>query len=274
MKNGDKVSQLAFGCMRLPRRGRGIDLAASRLLTDRAVDAGVNYFDTAWMYPGSEAAVGQLLAPHRDRVNIATKMPMVLVKKPEDFDKYFAASLERLRTDRVDYYLLHMLTSGGDIEKFASMGVIEWAEREKSRGRIRNLGFSFHGNAGAFKKIIDSYGWDFCMIQYNYIDTEYQAGTGGLMYAAARGVPVLVMEPLRGGKLASVPPEARRVRESFVRFWRGREGASAGRVGAALGVEPSRGTDRIVGHEYHGSAGGKPGHSVGRTRRRHERGRT
>jgi predicted aldo/keto reductase-like oxidoreductase len=163
------------------------------------------------MYPGSETAVGQLLAPHRERVNIATKMPMILVKKPADFDKYFAASLERLATDHIDYYLLHMLTSGGDFEKFAAMGVTEWAEREKARGRIRNFGFSFHGNAGSFKKIIDAYGWDFCMMQYNYIDTEYQAGTGGLSHAAARGMPVLVMEPLRGGKLADVPPEARAV---------------------------------------------------------------
>jgi predicted aldo/keto reductase-like oxidoreductase len=195
--------------MRLPRRGRGIDLDASQKLIDRAVDAGVNYFDTAWMYPGNEAAVGKLLAPHRARVNIATKMPMALVKKPEDFDKYFAASLERLGVDRIDYYLLHMLTSGGDFDKFTAMGVTEWAVREKERGRIGNFGFSFHGNAGAFRKIIDAYEWDFCMMQYNYIDTEYQAGTGGLKHAAARGVPVMVMEPLRGGKLVNPPPEAR-----------------------------------------------------------------
>jgi predicted aldo/keto reductase-like oxidoreductase len=209
MKDGEKVSQLAFGCMRLPRRGRGIDLDASQKLIDRAVDAGVNYFDTAWMYPGNEIAVGHLLAPHRARVNIATKMPMVLVRNPEDFNKYFSASLERLDADHIDYYLLHMLTSGDDFDKFAAMGACEWAEREKARGRVRNFGFSFHGNAGAFKKIIDSYGWDFCMIQYNYIDTEYQAGESGLKHAAAHGVPVMVMEPLRGGKLARLPAEAR-----------------------------------------------------------------
>jgi predicted aldo/keto reductase-like oxidoreductase len=210
-KNGEKLSQLAFGCMRLPRRGRGIDLEASQKLIDRAIGAGVNYFDTAWMYPGNEVAVGKLLAPYRARVNIATKMPMVLVKRPEDFDKYFAASLERLDTDRIEYYLLHMLTSGGDFDKFAAMGACEWAEREKARGRIGNFGFSFHGNAGSFRKIIDAYGWDFCMMQYNYIDTEYQAGKGGLRYAAANGVPVLVMEPLRGGKLVNLPTEARAV---------------------------------------------------------------
>jgi predicted aldo/keto reductase-like oxidoreductase len=216
MKNGEKVSQLAFGCMRLPRRGSGVNLEAARRLTDRAVDAGVNYFDTAWMYPGNEAAVGRLLAPHRKRVNIATKMPMFLVKRPGDFDKYFNASLERLRTDRVEYYLLHMLTSGEGFTRFAEMGVTEWAEREKARGRIGNFGFSFHGNAGAFKKIIDSYDWDFSMIQYNYIDTEYQAGTSGLLHAAARGVPVMVMEPLRGGKLANIPPKAKEIFDAEV----------------------------------------------------------
>jgi predicted aldo/keto reductase-like oxidoreductase len=200
--------------MRLPRRGAGTDLNASQRLIDRAVEAGVNYFDTAWMYPGNEVAVGRLLAPHRARVNIATKLPTMLAKRTEDFDKYLSASLERLGTDRADYYLLHMLTSGGDFDRLSAMGVTEWAEREKARGRIGNFGFSFHGNAGAFRKIIDSHDWDFCMIQYNYIDTEYQAGTDGLLHAAERGVPVMVMEPLRGGKLANVSKEAAAVFEA------------------------------------------------------------
>jgi predicted aldo/keto reductase-like oxidoreductase len=216
-KNGDRIGQLAFGCMRLPGRRHGgvvsaatraIDMDASQRLVDRAVDAGVNYFDTAWMYPGNEIAVGRLLAPHRARVHIATKMPMYLVKRPEDFSKYFEESLERLGTDRIDYYLLHMLVSAEEFRTYADWGIGAWAEREKARGRIRNLGFSFHGNAGAFKKIIDAHAWDFCMIQYNYIDTAYQAGTDGLKHAAAAGVPVMVMEPLRGGKLARLPNEA------------------------------------------------------------------
>jgi predicted aldo/keto reductase-like oxidoreductase len=138
----------------------------------------------------------------------------MLAKRPEDFDKYLGASLERLSADRVDYYMLHMLTSGGDFDRLSAMGITEWAEREKAHGRIGNFGFSFHGNAGAFRKIIDAYDWDFCMIQYNYIDTEYQAGTEGLLHAAERGVPVMVMEPLRGGKLANVPKEAAAVFEA------------------------------------------------------------
>lgn len=215
-KNGQLLSQLAFGCMRLPRRGGGFDAETARNLLEHAIDQGVNYFDTAWMYPGNEVLVGKLLKPHRAQINIATKLPISLVKRASDFDKYFQQSLEHLQTEYIDYYLLHMLTSFDAYRRFVDMGLLEWAEREKERGRIRNFGFSFHGGPGQFKRIVDDYDWDFCMIQYNYLDTERQAGTAGLLHAVDKGMPVMVMEPLRGGKLAKVPPAAQQVFDAVV----------------------------------------------------------
>jgi len=212
-KNGDRISQLAFGCMRLPKK----DVEKCRRLIDTAIENGVNYFDTAWFYPGNEVLLSDILVgPYRDRINLTSKLPMLMVKRAEDFDKYFNSTLQRLGTDRIDYYLLHMLTSFEYFERFRQMGVLEWAEKQKAAGRIRNFGFSFHGNTGSFQKIIDAYDWDFCMIQYNYLDTDRQAGTAGLKHAAAKGMPVMIMEPLRGGKLAVVPKEAQDVFEAAV----------------------------------------------------------
>ncbi|MDR0958525.1 MAG: aldo/keto reductase [Clostridiales bacterium] len=219
-KNGDKLSQLGFGCMRLPRKGAGIDYERSTALVRKAIDSGVNYIDTAYIYPGSEEFLGEALKDgYRDKIKLATKLPLVFIKNGE-FDKYFNKELERLKTDRIDYYLLHMLTSFNQYESFVNMGVLEWAEDNKRKGRIVNLGFSFHGAYSEFIKIIDAREWDFCMIQYNYIDENHQAGKRGLQYAYKKGLPVMIMEPLRGGKLANEVPK--KAREAFEAVKRGR----------------------------------------------------
>jgi len=204
-KNGEKLSALAFGCMRLPSDEK----LAERLLV-RAIEAGVNYFDTAYIYPGNEALTGRILAKEgrRAKVSIATKLPHYLVKKRADIDRIFAAQLERLRTDRVEYYMMHMLTAPADWRRLCELGLLDWAEQERKRGRISQLGFSFHGRQQGFIDLVDAYEWDFTMIQYNYLDERNQAGAAGLRHAAAKGIPVMVMEPLRGGKLANPPKEA------------------------------------------------------------------
>lgn len=206
-KNGDQLSALAFGCMRLP----GDEKLAERLIA-RAIEAGVNYFDTAYIYPGNEALMGRILSQEgrRDKVRLATKLPHYLVKKTADIGRIFSAQLERLRTDRIDYYLMHMLSDPADWRRLIGLGVLDWIAEERERGRIRNLGFSFHGRQQAFIELVDAYDWDFCMIQYNYLDENGQAGVAGLKHAAAKGMPVMIMEPLRGGKLATgLPKEAK-----------------------------------------------------------------
>ena len=208
IKNGDKLSQLGFGCMRFPRKGTSIDIARSREMVHDAIEKGVNYFDTAYIYPGSEVALGQILTDElRKKVFIATKLPVIITRTAGDIDKYFNKQLERLNTDYIDYYLTHMLTSLTDFEKIKNFGIEDWIARQKNSGRIRNIGFSFHGAKGEFKKIVDAYDWDFCMIQYNYLDENYQAGFEGLQYAHAKGMPVMIMEPLRGGKLINGLPQ-------------------------------------------------------------------
>ncbi|MCL2771880.1 MAG: aldo/keto reductase [Oscillospiraceae bacterium] len=211
-RNGDKLSQLGFGCMRLPRKGVGIDISRSADMVHSAIEKGVNYFDTAYVYPGSENALGQILSGGwREKVNIATKMPLFLVRSANDFDKFFSQQLEHLKTGFIDYYLLHMLTDFEYFDKLRSLGIEDWIKKEKASGRIRNMGFSFHGRYDSFAKIIDAYDWDFCMIQYNYLDENHQAGTAGLKYANSKNLPVIIMEPLRGGKLAAgLPDEAMR----------------------------------------------------------------
>lgn len=201
----EQISQLGFGCMRLPR-----DTEAAKKLLLAAVDAGINYFDTAWVYADNEVLVGSALKSVREKVNIATKLPLIKTNKSEDFDVFFFDSLKRLKTNYIDYYLLHMVTTYENFVKFRDMGVLDWAEKKKKEGLIRSFGFSFHGSVGAFKKIIDAYQWDFCQIQYNYLDTEYQAGTEGLRYAYGKGIPVFIMEPLRGGRLINISKQAQK----------------------------------------------------------------
>lgn len=210
-KNGDELSILGFGCMRLAANADGsIDEArATRQIRD-AIDRGVNYVDTAWPYHGgqSEPFVGRALADgYRERVKLATKLPSWLIRSREDMDKYLNAQLERLRTDRIDFYLVHALV--GDLwDTVERLGVAEFLDAAKADGRIGNAGFSFHGAGADFGRIVDAYDWDFCQIQYNFLDERNQAGTAGLEYAASRGLAVIVMEPLRGGNLTRTVPSA------------------------------------------------------------------
>lgn len=208
------LSILGFGCMRFPRKGRSIDRREVEREIGYAIAHGVNYFDTAYMYPGSEAALGEILAKNRwrDKVNIASKMPHFLIKDMEGLDKLFNEQLKRLQTDHIDYYLMHMLPDTKVWERLCRLGIKEWIKDKIESGRIRYIGFSYHGNTENFIKLIDSYDWDFCQVQYNYMDVHSQAGRKGVKYAAGKGIPVIIMEPLRGGRLVNdLPPKARRL---------------------------------------------------------------
>ena len=196
--------------MRFTRKGKGIDLEKAESEIMAAYRAGVNYYDTAYIYKGSEAALGHILEKNgiRRDVRIATKLPHYLVQKRAAIDRFFDEQLRRLRTDYVDYYLMHMLTDPSQWERLKGLGILEWIAEKKRTGAIRNIGFSYHGNTANFLQILDSYDWDFCQIQYNYLDEHTQAGAKGLAAAAAKGIPVVIMEPLRGGKLVNLLPEA------------------------------------------------------------------
>jgi predicted aldo/keto reductase-like oxidoreductase len=206
---GETLSLLGYGCMRLTRKGGSIDLEKAESEIMAAFKAGVNYYDTAYIYSGNEVALGQILEKNgiREQVHIATKLPHYLIQKSSGLDRIFDEQLRRLRTDYVDYYLMHMLTDLSEWERLKSLGILEWIEEKKRKGVIRNIGFSFHGNTDNFLKILDNYDWDFCQIQYNYLDEHTQAGVKGLEAAAAKGIPVIIMEPLRGGKLVNLLPE-------------------------------------------------------------------
>ena len=206
---GEAVSQLGFGAMRLPTVDGAVDVPQAVGMMRHAIDSGVNYLDTAWGYHDgeSEGIVGRALRDgYRERAFVATKSPVWLVRKPEDFDRLLNTQLERLATDRIDFYLLHAL--GADSwESCKRNGAQEFLERAKAAGKIRHAGFSFHDDLDAFKRIVDEGDFEFCQIQYNYLDREFQAGEQGLRYAKAHGLDVIVMEPLRGGSLArAVPP--------------------------------------------------------------------
>ena len=221
-RRGEALSILGFGCMRFSRKGGSIDLEEAEREIMAAYKAGVNYYDTAFIYPGSEAALGQILERNgiREQVHVATKLPQYLVQKPAALDRYFDEQLRRLRTSYVDYYLMHMLTDPAQWERLLALGIREWIEEKKRSGAIRNIGFSFHGNTANFLKILEAYDWDFCQIQYNYLDEHTQAGVTGLEAAAAKGIPVVIMEPLRGGKLVNLlPDEAKSIMASSERGW-------------------------------------------------------
>jgi len=211
---GNRLSILGFGCMRFPQKLGRIDMEETEREIMHAIENGVNYFDTAYIYPGSESALGEILEKNgaRDRVYIATKLPHYLIRSREGLDKLFSEELKRLRTDHVDYYLMHMLTDPDTWSRLCSLGIIEWLDEKKRSGAIRQVGFSYHGNSETFCALLDIYDWDFCQIQYNYLDEHSQAGRRGLHYAYAKGLPVIIMEPLRGGKLVHrLPEEAKRI---------------------------------------------------------------
>ncbi|MBO5496669.1 MAG: aldo/keto reductase, partial [Oscillospiraceae bacterium] len=198
-RNGNELSMLGFGCMRFTRKGGGVDIDKAEKELLAAYHAGVNYFDTAYIYSGSEAAVGEIFARNhlREKVNLATKLPQYLIGSRAAVDRYFDEELSRLRTDYIDYYLMHMLTDVAMWEKLKKVGILEWIREKKQSGAIRNIGFSYHGNTENFLKILNDYDWDFCQIQYKYLDEVAQAGKIGLQAAAAKGIPVMIMEPLR-----------------------------------------------------------------------------
>ena len=208
-KYGNPLSILGYGCMRFPRKGGRIDLEASEKLVRRAVEAGINYYDTAYIYPGNEAAFGEILEKTglRDQVYIATKLPHYLIRSLDGMEKMFAEELRRLRTDHVDYYLMHMLNDAETWQRLCDMGVQQWLEAKKQSGAIRQVGFSYHGGTERFLGVLDAYSWDFCQVQYNYLDEHSQAGRRGVEYAHEKGIPVIIMEPLRGGRLVDLLPE-------------------------------------------------------------------
>ena len=209
VKSGNTLSALGFGCMRFPKSFGAIDMGKTEALVRRAVEGGVNYFDTAWIYGGSEEALGAVLERNglREQVYIATKLPLVMVNGPADFDRFFETGLKRLRTGYIDYYLMHMITDLDQWAKLKSWGIENWIAGKKRAGQIRRIGFSYHGSREEFLKVVDDYDWEMCQIQYNYSDEHFQAGVTGLKKAAEK-MPVMIMEPLLGGRLAGGLPRA------------------------------------------------------------------
>ena len=206
---GTEISQLGYGCMRFTRKGAGIDYEKAEKEVLLAYEKGVNYFDTAYIYPGSEECLGRILAENhiRDKVYVATKLPQYLMHSERAIEKTFREELSRLRTDYIDYYLMHMFTDVLEWDNLKKLGIENWIRARKEEGSIRRIGFSFHGNTETFLEILHAYDWDFCQIQYNYLDETSQAGRRGLEAAAELGIPVIIMEPLRGGKLVNLLPD-------------------------------------------------------------------
>ena len=207
-KHGESLSQLGFGCMRFQRVRGKIDTEAAERQLMAALRAGVNYFDTAYIYPDSEKTIGEIFARNhcREQLHIATKLPHYLIKKPEDMERYFQEQLQRLQTGYIDYYLMHMLPDVTTWNRLKGLGILEWIREKKASGAIRNIGFSYQGNTNTFLELLEDYDWDFCQIQYNYIDEHTQAGRKGLERAEEKGIPVIIMEPLRGGRLVNRLP--------------------------------------------------------------------
>lgn len=207
-RNGG-LSMLGFGCLRFPKKGNNVDMEETEREILHAIACGINYFDTAYIYKGNEEVLGTILEKNgmREKVKIATKVPHYLIKSVDDLEKIFQEQLKRLRTTYVDNYLMHMLPDVHIWEKLIRMGVLDWIKEKQAAGQIRNLGFSYHGNSRHFMELIDAYDWDFCQVQYNYMDEFSQAGRQGVRHAASKGIPVIIMEPLRGGRLVQGLPQ-------------------------------------------------------------------
>jgi len=217
VEGGDDLSVLGYGCMRFPTKNGRIDEEKAESQMLYAFENGVNYYDTAYPYHAgrSEVMLGKFIKKNnlREKVYIADKLPAFLVNKPEQIPKYFNTQLERLDTEYIDYYLMHMLDSLKSWEKLKKFGILEFIKEKKESGQIRHIGFSFHGRPEEFIKILEDYDWEFCQIQYNYLDEYNQAGLAGLKKADEMGIGVVVMEPLRGGNLAAKAPD--KVKEKF-----------------------------------------------------------
>jgi uncharacterized protein len=207
-----KVSALGFGCMRLPLIGSDqaqINEPEAIRMIRYAIDNGVNYMDTAYLYHAgnSERVLGKALKEgYREKVKLATKLPAMIIQKAADFDRILNEQIEKLQIGKIDFYLLHGLNLQS-WKKMRDLGVLKWAEKQMADGKIGRLGFSFHDKYPVFKEIVDSYdNWVLSQVQYNYMDVNNQAGRRGVEYAASKGLAVVVMEPLRGGKLSKTPP--------------------------------------------------------------------
>ena len=208
-RKGNEISQLGFGCMRFTKKGNAFDFEKAEQEVMQAISEGVNYFDTAYIYAGSEELMGKIFAKNkvRNKVYIATKLPHYMLRSLDAIEKTFQEELRRLQTDYIDYYLMHMFTDIEEWENLKKLGIEDWICQHLSDGSIRNIGFSYHGDSDMFLKILNAYDWDFCQIQYNYLDEHSQAGRRGLDAAYEKGIPVIIMEPLRGGKLVNMLPK-------------------------------------------------------------------
>ena len=213
-KYGNQLSILGFGCMRFQKNMGKIDMEKAEKQIMAAFHGGVNYYDTAYVYPGSESAIGEIFEKNniRDQIYIATKLPHYLIKNLDTLENLFQEQLKRLRTDHIDYYLMHMLSDIATWNRLKDMGIEQWLADKKACGAIRQIGFSYHGNSDMFCQLVDAYDWEFCQIQYNYMDEHTQAGRRGLNHAHEKGLPVVIMEPLRGGRLVNnLPEEAKKI---------------------------------------------------------------
>ena len=205
--DGDEISALGYGAMRLPLKTGRVDKKRAKEQIYYAIDNGVNFIDTAYLYGSSETFLGEILQDgYREKVKLCTKMPVMHIKKYEDMKKYLDIQLKNLQTEYVDYYLLHGISKSG-FDNLKELGALEFLEDAKKEGKIKHIGFSFHDNGNVFKEVADAYNWDMCLIQYNYLDEHNQAGTEGLKYAASKGIDVFIMEPLKGGILGGKVPE-------------------------------------------------------------------
>lgn len=205
IKDGTKLSALGFGCMRLPLK----DDDLCRKLVETALDNGINYFDTAYLYNGNEELLGRVMPKERRQdYYLAAKIPPMFCKTKGDFEKIFTTELKRLGTDYLDFYLIHCIADVDVWQRLCRMGIQEWIAQKKAEGKIRHIGFSYHGAFPDFKKLVDAYDWDFTQLQFNYLDEHNQAGIDGVNYAKSKGLPLFIMEPLRGGTLTGKLPEA------------------------------------------------------------------
>ena len=215
-KSEDKLSVLGFGCMRLPTNGRHIDAQEAKRQVLHAIENGVNYLDTAWPYHmgESESFLGEHILSDkaiRDKVYVATKLPCFIINKAEKFDEIFQKQLDKLKVDYVDYYLLHSL-NGLVWDKMVKLGIKEWMDKVKKEGKVRHIGFSFHGIHEDFPRIVDGYDFDFVQVQFNILDENFQAGIMGIDYASKKNMGIIVMEPLRGGSLVGkIPAEVQEI---------------------------------------------------------------